>query len=107
MSYLEIELTAADWRSESASQGDASAGPALHVVGEDDLEREVVEEIPQPAPQTFLVTINVDDIREFYPRKGSRPGTRIVFRNGAARPVKESYADVRAKIAAARNGSVS
>lgn len=107
MSYLEIELTAADWRNEPTSQEDGPATPSLRVVGVDDLENEVVEEVAPPTPQTFSVAINVDDIREYYPRKGNRPGTRVVFRNGAARPVMESYAEVRAKILAARSGHAS
>jgi hypothetical protein len=102
MSYLEIELTAVDWRNEPPPNQ-----PALHVVGEDDLELPVEEEAtPAATPQvtTYPITVNIDDIREYYPRRPrngvARTGTRLVFKNGAGRPVQEVYADVRAKIAA-------
>lgn len=104
MSYFEIELTAVNWRNEPAP----SDGPQLRVVGEDELEQPVEEEVTPSQPETYPVTINVYDIREYYPRRRGRVGTRVVFKNGAARPVTEAYADVRAKIAAARaNGHVS
>lgn len=99
-----IELTAVDWRNEPRAQ--EAPQPSLRIVGEDDLEQEVVTEVETPAPppaETYPITINVDDIREYYPRRQGRNGTRITFKGGAARPVTESYADVQAKIAAARN----
>jgi hypothetical protein len=104
MSYLEIELTAVDWRNEPSP---AQAQPQLRVV-ENDLEQEVEEEAthdfpgqPQPADNTYPITVNLDDLREYYPRRRGRSGTRLVYKNGAGRPVQESYTDVRAKIAAA------
>jgi hypothetical protein len=44
--------------------------------------------------------VAVDQIRNYYPRKGDRVGTRIMFRNGSALPVKETLAEVRALIQA-------
>jgi len=98
MSYLEIELTAVDWRNEGYQ------APALHVVEEDDLERPVEETAPDPV-RTYPITVNLDDLREYYPRRprngNPRTGTRLVFKNGAGRPVQESYAEVKSKVAAA------
>jgi hypothetical protein len=97
-----VELTAINWRSEQHP-----ATPQLRVVGEDDLELPVDgEESPAPAapPQaeTYPITVNIDDIREYYPRRRGRSGTRLVFKNGAGRPVTEAYDVVKAKIAALR-----
>ena len=44
--------------------------------------------------------VAVDQIRNYYPRKGDRVGTRIMFRSGSALPVKETMAEVRARIQA-------
>jgi hypothetical protein len=45
--------------------------------------------------------VAVDQIRNYYPRRGDRGvGTRIMFRNGSALPVKETLAEVRALIQA-------
>lgn len=54
-----------------------------------------------PVGVYYPVAINADEIREFYPRKGARAGTRIVFKNGAARPVKELFAEVKTAFEAA------
>lgn len=79
---------------------------------EDDLERPIVEDDEAPAPAANLdlsnppngvyseILVFENDIREIYPRRGDRTGTRIVYRSGAARPVKESFADVKAKFSA-------
>jgi hypothetical protein len=44
------------------------------------------------------ITINVDDIREFYPRKGNAPGTRIILKDKTTYIVANSDVDVRARI---------
>ena len=44
--------------------------------------------------QTCPVAIDPEQIREFYPRRYDRPGTRLVFRNGAGCPVTETYEQV-------------
>lgn len=96
-----VELTAIDWRNEQQP-----AGPQLRVVGEDDLEQPTEEgEISAAAAPaqatTYPITVNIDDLREYYPRRRGRNGTRLVFKNGAGRPVTETYDAVKAKIAAA------
>lgn len=45
-------------------------------------------------PQTTLVTINVEAIRCFYPRRNNRPGTRVMFTDGGGYAVTEPYDDV-------------
>jgi hypothetical protein len=78
----------------------------------DELEQQPSAVVVAPAATTapvapeglyFPVTIYEDDVREFYQRKGGRSGTRIVYKNGAARPVKESYAEVKAAFASLNN----
>ncbi len=94
-----VELTAIDWRNENAP-----ASPQLRVVGEDDLEQPVEEATPpaaQPQAETYPITVNLDDLREYYPRRRGKPGTRLVFKNGAGRPVVEEYAVVKDRVATA------
>ena len=55
----------------------------------DDLEQPVT-----PSVDTSPMMVNVDQVREFYPRKGGKPGTRIVFLNGAGWPVTETFEQV-------------
>jgi hypothetical protein len=100
-----IELTAIDLDLERAQQY-----PNAPVdTGEqqlNDLEQPITEAAaPAAEPKSilFLVTINTADVREFYPRKNGRTGTRIVYMNGAARPVQEPYAEVVAKFASLNN----
>lgn len=102
-----VELTAVNLELEDEMSRPApqvSAGEQL-----DDLERPVAEappavtEVGEPESLYFPVTIYEDDIREFYPRKKGKTGTRIVYKNGAARPVKETYAEVKDKFAALNN----
>lgn len=50
-----------------------------------------------PAVLTSPVGVDPDEIREFYPRKGDRVGTRLVYKNGAGRPVTEPFEEVLAK----------
>lgn len=54
-----------------------------------------------PAGMYFPVMVFDVDLREYYPRKEGREGTRLVYRNGAARIVKETFAEVKAAFAAA------
>lgn len=75
----------------------------------DDLENPIEEEESTPAvagaaPAMFFpITVYEDELREFYPRKAPLVGTRIVYKSGAARPVKELYAEVKAKFASLNN----
>ena len=53
--------------------------------------------------ETCSGMINVEDIRDFYPRRPHRDGTprvgtRIVFKNGAGQPVTNSYDEVKGLI---------
>jgi len=74
--------------------------------GVDDLELPVnVLPIRPEAPpvaemtfETFPIVINVDAIREFYPRKHNQPGTRVVFANGAAQVVTQGFDEVKAML---------
>jgi hypothetical protein len=114
-----VELTAIDIRIEagvlrSQNQG---GGPELDLDDEemDDLERPVRPARPgnvvplntalpsvADAPEGMYSPVAVfsNDIREFYPRKDGKIGTRIVFINGSARIVKELYAEVKSKFEA-------
>jgi hypothetical protein len=80
---------------------------------EDDLERPIPQAEEAPAPDTGVdlsnppagvyetILVFENDIREIYARRGRRTGTRIVYRSGAARPVKETLAQVMAMLAQA------
>lgn len=114
-----VELTAIDLRKEKewllAQRQTSSSAVRELDFNEDDLEMpiqgEEIEEVvatvaaasdPSLAPDGMYYTIAVfeGDLREFYARKGSRTGTRLVYKNGAARPVKEAYAEVKKLFAA-------
>ena len=97
-----VELTAVDTAVErNRSSGFSFAG---RTIGEDDLEQPVAAAaLPAPEGLYFPIAVFVDDVKEFYPRKGDKPGTRIVYKNGAARPVKETYAEVKAAFASLNN----
>jgi len=41
--------------------------------------------------QTLPTIINTDAVRNFYPRKAGREGTRITFNSGAGMAVKEPF----------------
>jgi len=69
--------------------------------------QEIGEEDESPAndhrEETCQGMINVEDIRDFYPRRPHRDGTarigtRIVFKNGAGQPVTNSYDEVKGLI---------
>jgi hypothetical protein len=62
---------------------------------DDPTERRAHPQVVLPPPiVTSLTAINVDAIRCFYPRKDSRPGTRITFKDGGGFAVTEPFADV-------------
>ena len=67
----------------------------VEAAGEDDGPTQITRERFKP------VVIAVDQIRNFYARKGDREGTRIMFRNGSACPVKETLEQVEAAIQSA------
>jgi len=76
----------------------------------DDPDERIEGEVPPTAPATpglepaglyTPIAIFAHDVRAFYPRKGSKPGTRIVYHGGAAQLVKESFADVKTAFAEA------
>lgn len=96
-----IALTAAASTS-SYSSGASQTEPEQEL---DELERPVTATPAPAAPaqEGFPITINAEDVREFYPRKGGRTGTRIVYKNGAARPVLEAYEEVVGKFASLNN----
>ena len=62
------------------------------------LDEDEIPTIAAPTVETSPMMVNVDKIREIYSRRDGRPGTRVVFENGAGWPVTESYDEVRAKI---------
>lgn len=113
-----VELTAIDLNAERSwlrAVAEATSGGARTVdFDEDDLEQPLRDPdegtAPAPAASTdpatapagtyYAIAVFESDLREFYARKGNRTGTRLVYRNGAARPVKETYNDVKAKFAA-------
>lgn len=105
-----VELTAIDLSIERGIRNSAITGRDEDEGGEhlDDLEQPVPVNAPapdgaEPVGLYFPVMIYEGDVREYYPRKSGRSGTRIVFNNGAARPVKESYSEVKAKFAGLAN----
>jgi hypothetical protein len=109
-----IKLTAVDTRKETAfirAQQQADNSNFRNVqLDEDDLEQPITDpdeadEAPaaatpglEPEGLYFPVTVFLNEVREFHVRKGGKTGTRIVSPNGAARIVKETYAEVQAKV---------
>ena len=57
------------------------------------------DDLEQVTETTALVVINTEDVREFYPRRHGKQGTRIVFKNSAGCPVADLYETVKARIA--------
>lgn len=113
MSNRCFELTAIDLQKEQRwleeLRRSQSVNPARDVdFEEDDLERPIPEAQEAPAPDADAdlsnppegvyspILVFENDIREIYPRRGNRSGTRIVYRSGAARPVKEAWEVVKA-----------
>ena len=66
-----------------------------HTGEDDEVQDNVVTEITKP------VVLDAEQIRNFYPRKGDRVGTRILFRNGSALAVTDLFDDVEAAIRSA------
>lgn len=111
-----VDLTAINLSAESEWMRNLRSGSATAFrdidFSEDDLEREMPQAEEAPAPDVDVdvsnppagvytpIMVFENDVREIYPRRGNRVGTRIVYRNGAARPVKESFAEVKAAFAA-------
>lgn len=48
--------------------------------------------------ETSPVFVNVESIREFYPRHEGRPGTRITYNGSAGIAVTESFDEVAAMV---------
>jgi hypothetical protein len=105
-----IELTAVDLTAERdyLDNQNISAGGRVLSFAEDDLEQPITDAANintavvaamsnAPVGVYYPVMVNIGDVREFYPRKGARSGTRITYINGSARPVKEPFAEVKAK----------
>jgi hypothetical protein len=121
-----VELTAIDLGKEAAWLNDLrrAAQPAefrnVEFV-EDDLERPIqssdendegeestgvtvpagVDQSSPPPGVFYPIQVFENDIREYYTRRQEgRVGTRIVYRSGAARPVRETYEQVKTLFAA-------
>ena len=65
--------------------------------GEDDTDEDNVIRIG-PVEETKSVILDALQVRNFYPRKGDRVGTRILFRNGSALAVTDTFEQVEAAI---------
>lgn len=89
-----LELTAIDLRAERRAYEDQQLREPLL----DDLELPVSAPLPNVEVPTRTVLINVTTVREIGPRKGGKPGTRIVFVNGSAQIVRESFEEVRNRL---------
>lgn len=106
-----VELTAINLTLEKDFARLSAAAQRPRVVDADLSDVEDAAPINPPGPVTepeglfYPVLIAVEDIREIYPRRSDegmrREGTRVVFRNSAATPVKETFEQVKAAIAAA------
>jgi hypothetical protein len=95
-----IELTAIDTDAERT----AYANAAVAAQTTNDLEQPTTPTpFTTPDSATFPVTVYVDEIREYYPRHGGKPGTRITYTNGAGRPVRETYDEVKSKLTSLMN----
>lgn len=86
-----ILLNAIDLRAERAAyEASTLREPLL-----DDLELPVSAPLPTVQVSTRPVLINLANVREIGPRKGGKPGTRIVFANGSAQIVQEAFETLR------------
>lgn len=59
----------------------------------------IVDEDEQEVEVTTPVSVRVDQIRSFNPRKEGKPGTRLTFLNGRGFAVTESYESVAEHVA--------
>ncbi|UFW91040.1 hypothetical protein BjapCC829_21875 [Bradyrhizobium barranii] len=57
-------------------------------------------DIDTGAESVTPTVINAEAVRNYYPRKNEAPGTRMTFDDGGGFPVSDSFADIRAKLAA-------
>lgn len=48
--------------------------------------------------ETKPLTVNLDQIRNFYPRKNQMPGSRVILKSGTAYVVKETHDEILAKL---------
>ena len=80
----------------------ADRRPSLHTDTDEPGENGNVVELH--AMETAPVTVNVDAIRCFYPRKDERPGTRLTFTDGGGFAVAESYDTVGGMVTPAASG---
>lgn len=93
MSYShKVQLQVDGDPAEEKFVGGATLQQGYHIVqqGEDD----GVNEVVVPAIPTKPITISVDQVRNFYPRKNDKPGTRVVLKSGTAYVVLEDHAAV-------------
>ena len=67
---------------------------------------EATDDLEQVTEATALVVINTEDVREFYPRRHGKQGTRIVYKNSSGCPVADLYATVKARIAEATGHAI-
>lgn len=102
MTIKHIIVTAIDTQAENEAGDNAQityapmprpGGAEFPSLDYDDLERPVPVTV-----YTYPKRINVASIREWYPRKNNKQGTRIVFANGSAAIVKETFDEVTALI---------
>jgi len=98
-----LEFTAIDLELEDQQSRPAQA-PEMQ---EDDLGRPIAPEPTAPTEPVSIyypITVNPEEMREFYPRKKGKQGTRYVLKNGgAALILKETYDEVAAKFASLNN----
>lgn len=89
---LEREINPDGEPDEDTDEGAEAGAPAIE------------PSVPVPAGMYHPTLIFENDIREIYPRRHAqnRPGSRIVYRSGAPRIVKETFEEVKAKFANAR-----
>ena len=96
-----LELNAIDLRAEREAQeqgGIIAYLPAPTGLSDDRFSGLDYDDLERPVPinvPIYPVQIAVNQIREFYPRKNNVVGTRIVYPNGAATVVKETYDEVK------------
>lgn len=93
--FKAIELTKIDREQAMMEpQGDQSMYTE-NEENEGQMSRQGVVGNPVSEPLVSPVTIAVDSIRCFYPRKDNKPGTRITFKDGGGFAVTETYQQVK------------
>lgn len=90
---------------ENVTRGGQSVDPDL--LGEDDnlvdIGEAASDNVVSIAPQYEIVeskpvTIGLDSIRNFYPRKNNAPGTRVILKSGVAYVVTETHDQILAGV---------